>query len=81
MGKIVETLKFGKKRALRRNAVDDADRIVDVVRHRQMVAQVFDGAHMARGNVASRANQCKIFARSCGGIHGAVLCAKRLLAL
>ena len=73
MGKIVEAFKLGKKRALRRNAVDDADRVGDVIRHRQMVAQVFDGAHMARGNVASRANQCKIFGRSSRCAHAPIV--------
>ena len=61
VGKFLEALEFGKKLALRRDAVDDAHRIVDVVGHGQVVAGVLDGTHVARRNVAGSANKGEIF--------------------
>ena len=62
VGIIVKALKIGKKLALRRNAVNDAHRVVGVVSHGQMVAQVFDGVHVARGNVAGGADEGEVLA-------------------
>ena len=65
--KLVKALKVGEEVRFRCKAVNDAHGIVDVVGCRQTVACVLDGAHMARGDVASGANQCKIF-------HGFKVC-------
>ncbi len=67
LGVFLEALKLGEEFALGRNAVDDADRVGDVVGHGQVLAQVFNGAHVAGGDVAGYADECKIF-------HGLVLC-------
>lgn len=56
-----EPFKLGEEIALRRNAVDDADRVIDVVRHGQMVAGVLDGTHVARRNVAGGTDEGEIF--------------------
>ncbi|MNE81478.1 hypothetical protein D3C80_1781330 [compost metagenome] len=55
-----EKFKLGEELALRRDAVDDAHRIIDVVGRDQAVASVFDGPHMPGGNVTSGADQCEI---------------------
>ena len=62
MGVVVEALEIGKERALRRDAVDDADRVVGVVGHGQVVAQVPDGVHVARGDVAGGADEGEVLA-------------------
>ena len=56
-----KTLELGEKIALRRNAIDDAHRIVDVIRHRQMIAGVLYGTHVARRYIAGGANEGKFF--------------------
>lgn len=61
VGKFLKALELGEELAVRRDAVDDADRIVDVISHGQIVAQVFDGPHVARCDVAGCADKCKIF--------------------
>src|SRR6185369_11072438 len=53
----VEALELGEERTVRRDAVDDADRVVDIVGHGQVVAGVFDGAHVARSNVSCGADK------------------------
>ena len=61
VGVFIKALKLGKELALRRDAVDDADRVVDVVSHGQVVAGVFDGTHVARGDVARSADEGEVF--------------------
>ena len=58
---LVKALEVGEEICIRRQAVDDAHRVVHVVGGAQAVAGVFDGAHVARGNVAGGAYQCKVF--------------------
>ncbi|MCY1552981.1 hypothetical protein D9M68_894190 [compost metagenome] len=57
----VEAFELSEELALRRDAVDDADRIVDVVGHRQMVIRVLDGTHVARSDVTGSADEGKVF--------------------
>lgn len=57
----LKALKLGEEFAVRRDAVDDADRVVDVIGYGQVMAQVFDGAHVAGGDVARCADECKVF--------------------
>ena len=61
LGVFLEALKLGEEFALGRDAVDDADRVVDVIGHGEVVAQVLDGAHVAGGDVAGCADECKVF--------------------
>ena len=61
VGMIKEAFKFGKKCAFWRDAVDDADRVIDVISHGQAVAGVFDGVHVARSDIAGSADQGKVF--------------------
>lgn len=60
-GMVVETLELGEELTLRREAVDDADRVVDVVGTGQLVAGVLDGTHVARGDVAGSADKGESF--------------------
>ena len=60
MGIFVKALKFGKKFALGRNAVNDADGVVDVVGSGQVVAGGLNGLHVTRRNVAGGTNECKV---------------------
>ena len=60
VGVLVKTLKLGEKIALGRNAVDDADGVVDVVSGGQVVASSLDGLHVTRRDVASGTNECKV---------------------
>ena len=57
----LESLKFREKFGVRRNAVDDADGVVDVVGHGKLVARVLDGAHVAWCYVAAGADECEVF--------------------
>ena len=57
----LKALELGEEFAIRGDTVDDADGIVDVISHRQMVTGVFDGAHMPRSDVASGTNESEIF--------------------
>jgi hypothetical protein len=57
----LEKFESSKKFALWRNAVNDANGIVDVMGHRKIVTQVLDGSHVPRGNVPSCPNQRKVF--------------------
>lgn len=61
MGALVEAFELREKLALRRDAVDDANRVVDVVGNSQVVAGVVDGAHVARSDIAGGADQAKFF--------------------
>lgn len=61
VGKFLKALELGEEFALRRDAVDDADGVVDVIGHRQVVAQVFDGPHVAGCDVAGSADECEVF--------------------
>jgi len=61
VGVLKEALKLSKKSAFRRDTVDDADGVVDVIAHDQAVAGVFDGVHVTRGDIAGSADQGKVF--------------------
>src|SRR3546814_639662 len=57
---LLKTLEFGKKFALRGDAINDADRIIDVIGGDQNVTGVLDGTHVARSDVTGSADQGKI---------------------
>src|SRR3546814_2185895 len=59
----VEPLELGEKFRIGEMAVDNADRIVAVQRRLQPVAGVFDGFHVARGNIAGGADQGEVLHR------------------
>src|SRR3546814_8974474 len=59
----VEPLELGEKFRIGEMAVDNADRIVAVQRRHQPVAGVFDGFHVARGNIAGGADQGEVLHR------------------
>ncbi|MOA12516.1 hypothetical protein D3C78_1325190 [compost metagenome] len=61
VGMFQETLELGEELALRRDAVDDADRVVDVVGRDQYVAGFLDGAHVTGGDVTGSADQGEVF--------------------
>jgi len=58
---LLKAFELGEKLALRRDAVDDADRIVDVVGGDQYVTGVLDSAHVTRSNVTGGADQGEVF--------------------
>ena len=56
-----EALELGEELALGRNAVDDADRVVDVVGHGEVMAGVLDRPHVAGSDVTGGADQGEVF--------------------
>ena len=61
LGVFLKALELGEKFALWGNTVDDAYRVVDVIGYGQTIAGVFDGAHVARGDVAGGTNKGEVF--------------------
>ena len=58
---IKKELELGKKLALGRDAINNTDRVIDVIGRNQAVTGVFDGAHMARSDVAGSTDESEIF--------------------
>ena len=60
-GVVVETLELGEELTLRRKAVDNTNRIIDVVGTSELVASVLYGTHVARGDIAGSADKGESF--------------------
>ena len=58
---LIKTLELGKKLTVGLNTVDDADRVVGVIRHTQVMTQFFDGFHVPRCNVTSSTDKSEVF--------------------
>ena len=60
-GVVVEAFKLSEEFALRRKAVDNTYRIIDIEGTGKLVTGVLDGTHVARGDIAGSANKGKSF--------------------
>jgi hypothetical protein len=73
MSVFVKALKLSKELALRRNAIDDADRVINIIGDGQTVTRIFDRTHMPGRYISCRTDQSKIF-HICGSYAGQIWC-------
>src|SRR3990167_4699636 len=60
-GMIVETFELGEELALRRKAIDNTYRIIDIVGTSELVAGILDGTHVARCDITGSADKGESF--------------------
>lgn len=86
-GMVIESLELSEKIALRRKAVDNSDRIINVVCAGYLVASVLDGTHMARCYITGGTDKGKSFHTvsrerlrhiALGNLMPSTLCAKTI---
>lgn len=73
VGIFLKALELSEEFTLWRDAVNDANRVVDVISHGQVMAEVFDGSHVARCDVAGSADECEVF----HGVSKGCVCAQK----
>ncbi|MNP28204.1 hypothetical protein D3C76_1211560 [compost metagenome] len=58
---LLKALKLCEKFTIRRNAINDSDRVVDIVSGNQHIASILDGTHVSWSNVTGSADKGEIF--------------------